>query len=105
MNKPAPSSHFHEGRRAFESEEWEAAIRFFHAAIHADRHHTEAYIALIRAYEAAGEESEETAPFERAVETCRQARKLSLDEKQRAIVDEIADRVTDRLSEIRGQEE
>lgn len=104
MNKPANSSHFHEGRRAFEREEWDQAIRAFRAAIHADRHHAESYLSLIRAYEAAAEETEHPEMFENAAQTCREVRKLDLDARQRAIVDEVADRVAERLRDLKDEE-
>lgn len=101
VSKPIPSSHFHDGRKAFEREEWNVAIRSFHEAIEADRHHAESYIGLIKAYEAAFEESEDAAHLERAARICREAKRLHLDERQRAILDEAADRIVDSLKELR----
>ena len=94
--------------RAFEREEWERAIQAFRASISADRHHAESYLALIRAYEAAADEGEEDPKLlELAAGVCREARRLALDVRQRALVDEAADRVGERLREIReaGEEE
>ena len=103
MHKPVPNHHFHQGKKAFESEEWDEAIRAFLASIEEDPHRAESYIALMKTYEAAAEESEDPALFEQAVMTCRRARKLRLDAKQRAIVDEAADRVSDKLRELREE--
>ena len=105
VNNLAPNSHFHEGKKAFEREDWNEAIRAFHAAIDADRHHADSYIELIRSYEAAADENDDAELFDRAARICSEARKLHLDERRRAIVDEAADRIADRAQELRGMDE
>src|SRR5262245_63895710 len=92
---------FQQGRDAFEREDWVEAIRSFIAAIQADTHHIESYIQLIRTYEAAAEEYGDPELLEQATKVCRDARKLKLDEKQRALVDAAADRIGDQLEEMK----
>jgi hypothetical protein len=92
---------FQQGRDAFDREDWVEAIRSFIAAIQADTHHVESYIQLIRTYEAAAEEYGDPELLEQATKVCRDARKLRLDEKQRALVDAAADRISDQLDEMK----
>jgi hypothetical protein len=92
---------FQQGRDAFDREDWVEAIRSFIAAIQADTHHIESYIQLIRTYEAAAEEYGDPELLEQATKVCRDARKLRLDEKQRALVDAAADRISDQLDEMK----
>jgi len=94
---------FDQGRDAFEREDWVEAIRSFIAAIQADTHHVDSYIQLIRTYEAAAEEYGDPELLEQATKVCRDARKLKLDEKQRALVDAAADRINDQLEEMREE--
>jgi hypothetical protein len=94
---------FDQGRDAFEREDWVAAIRSFIAAIQADTHHVDSYIQLIRTYEAAAEEYGDPELLEQATKVCRDARKLRLDEKQRALVDAAADRINDQLEELKEE--
>jgi len=95
-----PESHFHKGREAFEQEDWVEAIRAFLASIQDDVHHVDSYIALIESYEAAAEEYGDAELLEQATKVCRDARRLKLDEKQRAIVDAATDRIQERLQEL-----
>ena len=88
------------GRDAFESEEWVEAIRCLLAAVREDRHNTGAYVLLVRTYEAAWEEYGDEELLEQAVKVCRDARKLSLDAKQRAIVDQAADRIQEQIESL-----
>lgn len=92
---------FDQGRAAFQAEDWVEAIRSFIAAIQADSHHVDAYLHLIRTYEAAAEEYGDPELLDQASKVCRDARKLKLDEKQRAVVDAAADRINDHLEELR----
>ena len=92
---------FDQGRDAFEREDWVEAIRSFIAAIHADTHHVDSYIQLIRTYEAAADEYGDPELLEQATKVCRDARKLKLDEKQRALVDAAADRINEQLEELK----
>lgn len=94
---------FVQGRDAFEREDWVEAIRSFIAAIQADTHHVDSYIQLIRTYEAAAEEYGDPELLEQATKVCRDARKLKLDEKQRALVDAAADRINEQLEELREE--
>ena len=94
---------FVQGRDAFEREDWVEAIRSFIAAIQADTHHVDSYIQLIRTYEAAAEEYGDPELLEQATKVCRDARKLKLDEKQRALVDAAADRINEQLDELRAE--
>lgn len=94
---------FDQGRDAFEREDWVEAIRSFIAAIQADTHHVDSYIQLIRTYEAAAEEYGDPELLEQATKVCRDARRLKLDEKQRALVDAAADRINDQLEEMREE--
>jgi len=94
---------FDQGRDAFEREDWVEAIRSFIAAIQADTHHVDSYIQLIRTYEAAAEEYGDPELLEQATKVCRDARKLKLDEKQRALVDAAADRINDQLDELKEE--
>src|SRR5213593_46647 len=95
-----PESHFHKGQEAFEREDWVEAIRSFLASIQDDAHHVASYLALIESYEVAAEEYGDPELLEQATKVCRDARKLRLDEKQRAIVDSAADRIQERLQEL-----
>ena len=94
---------FVQGRDAFEREDWVEAIRSFIAAIQADTHHVDSYIQLIRTYEAAAEEYGDPELLEQATKVCSDARKLKLDEKQRALVDAAADRINEQLEELREE--
>ena len=94
---------FVQGRDAFEREDWVEAIRSFIAAIQADTHHVDSYIQLIRTYEAAADEYGDPELLEQATKVCRDARKLKLDEKQRAMVDAAADRINEQLEELREE--
>ncbi len=98
--KPEAKSSFQKARAAFESEDWVEAIRGFLASIQADPHHAESYISLVRSYEAAAEEYGDPELLDQASKVCRDARKLHLDERQRAIVDEAADRIQERIEEL-----
>lgn len=100
-----PSSHFEHGNQAFNSEQWDEAIRRFRAAIEEDHRHADSYIALVRAYEAAAEESGDTQMLVSAVRVCREGRKLHLDERQRAILDESLDRIAESLRDLTGEED
>ena len=94
---------FDQGRHAFEREDWVEAIRSFIAAIQADTHHVDSYIQLIRTYEAAADEYGDPELLEQATKVCRDARKLKLDEKQRALVDAAADRINEQLDELKEE--
>ena len=94
---------FDQGRDAFEREDWVEAIRSFIAAIQADTHHVDSYIQLIRTYEAAADEYGDPELLEQATKVCRDARKLKLDEKQRALVDAAADRINEQLDELKEE--
>src|SRR6059036_78587 len=93
-------SHFHKGREAFDEENWVEAIRSFLASIQEDAHHVDSYVALIESYEAAAEEYGDSELLEQATKVCRDARRLKLSEKQRAIVDAAIDRIQERLQEL-----
>ena len=98
-------SKFEEGKIAFDNEEWVDAIRSLLSAIDDDRHDARSYLLLIQTYEAACEEYGDAELLEQAVKVCRDARKLHLDEKQRALVDVAADRIQERLREFKEEEE
>jgi hypothetical protein len=98
-----PNGSFDQGRDAFEREDWVEAIQSFISAIQADTHHVDSYLQLIRTYEAAAEEYGDPELLEQATKVCRDARKLKLDEKQRAIVDAAADRIQGQLEDSREE--
>jgi hypothetical protein len=98
-----PNASFNLGRDAFDREDWVEAIRSFIAAIQADTHHIDSFLMLIRTYEAAAEEYGDPELLEQGSKVCRDARKLKLDEKQRALVDAAADRIQEQLEQMREE--
>jgi hypothetical protein len=98
-----PNGSFDQGRDAFEREDWVEAIRSLISAIQADTHHIDSYLLLIKTYEAAADEYGDPELLEQASKVCRDARKLKLHEKQRAIVDAASDRIQDQLEELKEE--
>src|SRR5262245_33048446 len=100
----SPDTLFRQGTEAFDREDWVEAIRSFLAAIQAAPRHPESYLALLDSYEAAADEYGDPELLEQATRVCRDARKLHLDEKQRALLDSTADRIEERLQEMKEDE-